>query len=421
MTVFEGLSLEQAHALFDILSHYETYQELRDLRIPGTLGQSGPPFKTKGELNQMPLLYSLFSNFTVPLPGLREVSTDFYQAKCQEIIQELAQVNLSESYEVGYIGIRKTLATGTAAALEAPGRGYYGGLPKKDLSRKDGRWDKSVPEDVIAGFSDFLQRLVYDGLIEEMFAKAAETDQLEDHDPLVQVAHEYILIIIASFLHYVLVISPEGQTIFTMMKRANTIVPYTAIRQTLKIGNAATMIHGMIKLVLTKMTINSMTTFMGLTHASDGGWNLLQTIVSTIVNWNTSDLKRRCVEIEKSDNGPKRAQLEVLRSYVDMNREEHEKCRTMSEVKAEPIAATVMNEYGGDKLSEEQIPLALEYLSVQLSLRDRQKITDVLCSRQPDLFTQAVREGVVAYDPIIRALHNAVDLSGTVGDLPNFP
>lgn len=103
-----------------------------------------------------------------------------------------------------------------------------------------------------------------------------------------------------------------------------------------------------------------------------------------------------------------------------MGREEHEKCRMMSEAKNEPIVVTVMDEYEGDALSEEQIPQALEYLSIHVSLRDRKQITGILCSKQPDLLTQAVQEGVAAYDPVIRALHNAVDLSGTIGDLQLF-
>jgi hypothetical protein len=414
------LSPRRAHALLDILSHHEAYQELRDLRIPGALTRSGPPFKTNGEENQMPLFHSLFSEFVVTLPGLRDVSTDFYQAKCQEIIEEFAKADLSESYEAGYIGIRKTLATAAAALAESPARGYYGGFPKKNLSRNDKCYDTSKPEDVIEGFNDFLQGLVYDDLLDELFAKTAETDKLEEQSPLLQAAHEYILVILASFLHYIFVLSPEGQTMLTMMKRANAIIPYTAIRQTLKVGNAATMINGMIRLVLTKITINSVTTFLGITNPSDAGWNLLQTIISTIVNWDTSELKRRSIEIEKLSDGPSKGQQELLKSYIEMDRQEHEKCRTMSEAKAEPIVVTVMDEYGGDEFTESQIPLALDYLSIHVSLRDRKHIANILCSRQPDLLTQAVREGVAAYDPIIRALHNAVDLSGTVGDAELF-
>ncbi|KAL2062310.1 hypothetical protein VTL71DRAFT_6576 [Oculimacula yallundae] len=416
----EHMSPEQAQALFDILSHHEAYQELRDLRLPGALSRSGSPFKTDGEPNDMPLLHGLFTSFFVPLPGLRDVSTEFYQAKCQEIMEAFAKADLSESYEAGYIGIRKTLATATAALIEAPARGYYGGFPKKDLSRTDPLYDTSKPEDVVAAFQDFLQKLVYGTLLDEMFVKAAETDNLEKHDLLVQAAHEYILVILASFLHYILIITPEGQTMLTMLKQANALIPYTAMRQTLKIGNVATMINAMMRLILTKMTLNSVTTFFGITNASDAGWNLLQTVIWTVVNWDTNTLKTRITEIEKNTSGPSQAQRDLLVAYMDKDRLEHEKCRTMSEAKSEPIVVTIMEEYGGEGLNEKQIPLALDYLSAKISLQDRKKIIAILCSGQPDLLSQAVRECVAAYDPVIRALHKAVDLSGTISDLQAF-
>ncbi|CZT08897.1 uncharacterized protein RAG0_13829 [Rhynchosporium agropyri] len=414
------MSPEQAQALLDILSHHEAYQELRDLRLPGALSRSGTPFQTDGEPNEMPLLHALFTSFFVPLPGLRDVSTEFYQAKCQEIMEAFAKADLSESYEAGYIGIRKTLATATAALIEAPARGYYGGFSKKDLSRTEPHYDTSNPEDVVAAFQDFLQKLVYGTLLDEMFVKAAETDNLKEHDVLVQAAHEYILVILASFLHYILIITPEGQTMLTMMKQANALVPYTAIRQTLKIGNVATMINAMMRLILTKMTLNSVTSFFGLTNSSDAGWNLLQTIIYTVVNWDTNTLKTRITEIERNTLGPSQSQRDLLLAYMDKDRQEHEKCRTMSEAKSEPIVVTIMEEYGGEELNEKQIPLALDYLSAKISLQDRKKIIAILCSGQPDLLSQAVRECVAAYDPIIRALHKAVDLSGTVSDLQAF-
>jgi hypothetical protein len=86
-----------------------------------------------------------------------------------------------------------------------------------------------------------------------------------------------MLISLASFMHYILVITPEGQTMLSMVKRANDLVPYTAVRQTLKIGNVASMINGMMKIFLTKMSINTVTTFLGITNATDDGMNLLQT------------------------------------------------------------------------------------------------------------------------------------------------
>lgn len=71
-------------------------------------------------------------------------------------------------------------------------------------------------------------------------------------------------------------------------------------------------------------------------------------------------------------------------------------------------------------LTAEQHAKALDYLSLQLAVRDRDEIVRVLCRSNPDHLTQAVRDGVAAYEPMIRQVHQAVDLSATVGDFQAF-
>jgi len=60
------------------------------------------------------------------------------------------------------------------------------------------------------------------------------------------------------------------------MDNVHKLIPYSVIRQTLKVGNAATMISGMMKLVLAKLSVNTVTSWMGITKPSDEGMNLLQ-------------------------------------------------------------------------------------------------------------------------------------------------
>lgn len=71
-------------------------------------------------------------------------------------------------------------------------------------------------------------------------------------------------------------------------------------------------------------------------------------------------------------------------------------------------------------LSEKQHQLALDYLAVHLSIRDRQELINVLCNHQPDLLTSSVQDLVNVYEPIIRAMHSAVDLSSGTADLQAF-
>lgn len=70
--------------------------------------------------------------------------------------------------------------------------------------------------------------------------------------------------------------------------------------------------------------------------------------------------------------------------------------------------------------NEAQHAQCLEYLSIHLSIRDREMLRKVICQGNPDLVTQAIRDCVAAYEPIIRATHNAVDLSATIWDFEQF-
>ena len=105
---------------------------------------------------------------------------------------------------------------------------------------------------------------------------------------------------------------------------------YGIIRQTLKIGNVASMINAMMKVVLAKMSVASVTNWMGLTQGSDEGMNLLQQIISTVLGWDTKDLKSRASKIEKSKDGPKKEQFSALKAYLSKSREEHESLRAES-------------------------------------------------------------------------------------------
>jgi hypothetical protein len=53
-------------------------------------------------------------------------------------------------------------------------------------------------------------------------------------------------------------------------------------------------------------------------------------------------------------------------------------------------------------------------------MHDREVLAKIICHSTPDLITATIREGVSAYEPIFRAVHNAVDLSATCQDLEDF-
>jgi len=189
-----ALSSVQLYALFDILTHCEAYAEVRDLKYQSTIKNFGSPLqKSSDSKPSSPLLQILTKKFALVLPGLRDVSPAFWHQKIEELVSALAESDLSESYDKGSIGIRKTLATASAAMIEYCARGSLGGYPKNKAARAHDYNDTS-PDNVYLAWDDFLHQIVCGNLFERLFAKAATTDQLTDHEPLVQATHEYVFV-----------------------------------------------------------------------------------------------------------------------------------------------------------------------------------------------------------------------------------
>lgn len=189
----EILSASQTAALFDILTHYDTYAEIREFRKPGSLAHYGPPFThEKDKPSTSPTLQALVSRFLLPLPGLNNLPEKWWKVQCHNIIENLESANLSESYDKGVIGSRKTVATAISALIEYPVRGIYGGLPKID--NQPSNYDLRNAEDLSRAFHDFTNASVYGDALEDLVNKAAETDRLGDHTPLTKAIHEFVLI-----------------------------------------------------------------------------------------------------------------------------------------------------------------------------------------------------------------------------------
>jgi len=187
------LSAAQSAALFDILSHHNTYGEIRDFRRPGSLEYYGPPFTAEPNISSTsPALQSLVSKFAMTLPGLKDVPEEFWKVQVKQLIEDLELANLSESYDKGAIGSRKTLATAVSALLEYVVRGTSGGFPK--ILDPNHEYDLSNSEDLIRAFRNFMDGVIYGNLLEEVVAKTAQTSNLAEHEVLTQALHEFLLV-----------------------------------------------------------------------------------------------------------------------------------------------------------------------------------------------------------------------------------
>lgn len=189
----ETLTATQSAALLDILTHYETYAEIREFRRPGALEHYGPPFTAESKKQSTaPALQSLLSKFVLDLPGLKDVPEDFWKVQIHQLIESLENANLSESYDKGSVGSRKTLSTAVSALIEYPVRGTYGGFAEVD--DPEDKYDLQSADDISRGFRNFVDQCIYGSVLEDLVKKAAKTDKLEEHSNLIKAVHEFVLV-----------------------------------------------------------------------------------------------------------------------------------------------------------------------------------------------------------------------------------
>ncbi|KAF2006211.1 hypothetical protein P154DRAFT_422694 [Amniculicola lignicola CBS 123094] len=421
------LTPAQTHALFDILIHHQLYGEIEAFKYPDAIDHYGYPFKKEdGTQTTSPLLQNMFNKFALRLPGLSDIGRDFWQVKCRVLLRKMAEAELSESYDKGAIGARKALATAISSVLEYISRGILGGFPGAGTKEgaKEKEYDISKADDILQAWDDGVREIIYGDLLDDMFENTAATGKLEDHTSLVKAMHEYILLNLASFMHHIFIMSPDGQYMIRLIENVHRLVPYYLVKQTLRVGNAATMINGMVKLVLTKVSVTAVTNWIGLTNNSNDGMNLMQQILSTVMSWDTAEFQKKALKLESIRDAPDKKVYKAIKQYVYESRDIHDAARDMSRQESKSIIGVILETsdlfIDADSLTEHQHEIAIEYYSNLLSIRDREELTKLLCKMQPDLLTPAIRDVVGAFDPVIRGVHTAVDLSGTITDLEAF-
>jgi hypothetical protein len=198
------LSPSQLHALFDILTHHETYAEVESFKDPSTISEYGYPFAqhkpgsrsapSYATDSAAPLLAGLLRSIVLSFPGVRDLPPEFWHIRFQGVLEKLAEAELSESYDKGTLGTRKTLATAGSVIHEAVSRAILGGVERVTNGDLHGEYATSKAEDLVRAWEDVVQQLVYGHLVEELFACAAEKQSLEEHSPGVQAAADYIII-----------------------------------------------------------------------------------------------------------------------------------------------------------------------------------------------------------------------------------
>ena len=184
----------QVHALFDILTHHECCNEVQGLKKSKNFYEFGSPLQqNRGDESSSPLIQSLLHRFVLLLPGLQDADPKLWNHDILNLAAALADCNLSESFDKGSIGSRRTFSTAVSALTEAVSRGTIGGLHGEDEPSLED-YDVSNPVDVERAWHVFLYQAIEGDMVDRLFKRIAETNDIAEHDALIRAAHEYLII-----------------------------------------------------------------------------------------------------------------------------------------------------------------------------------------------------------------------------------
>lgn len=259
-----------------------------------------------------------------------------------------------------------------------------------------------------------MQGLVYQDFVSDLVSYVEKTDNLDDLPTLYQSAHAFASATLASFLHYLFTKSPCAASTVSLISRVHSLLPYSLVGAASQVANAATMISGVLKIFLSRSPLNMI--------GFGSGNNLLQTIITSVLGKDKSNLQKQWQQLEKKETGITNEQKEGIMKYVnESSREERIETRNRSIEAKESIVITILNQFNIDlPKNEEQHTTLLTQLTLNLAIRDRTKLIDALVNNKPDLVTLCVTEAMNAFEPLIRKLHKSVDLKESLDDLKVF-
>lgn len=185
----------QLNALFEILTHAESFSEVRDARNEADIANFGPPVTPaiRGVAPAFPVAQLVMSKFV----GQGLFSDAGWADHCT-MIQRLCAANLSDSYDKGFFGLRKNFATGLASGLESVVRGVLAGVPRdpnvnlEQLATK--KYDIKDAGQLMQAWDDAVQGFLYGDLADRVFRVIEKTSDMDALPPVATAALEYVLI-----------------------------------------------------------------------------------------------------------------------------------------------------------------------------------------------------------------------------------
>ena len=143
-------------------------------------------------------------------------------------------------------------------------------------------------------------------------------------------------------------------------------------------------------------------------------------IISLTLDWDASDFRKAAEKVKKAKSKASDACFAAIDSHVQSDRERHIFTRGESQHKRESIVAAIVDSTDKkllESLTDAQHSQLIEYYSAQLAVRDRERIIDALCRQSPDYTTAVIKDLLATFDPMIRTIHENLDLRKHLGNL----
>ncbi|MBW0480071.1 hypothetical protein O181_019786 [Austropuccinia psidii MF-1] len=287
-----------------------------------------------------------------------------------------------------------------------------------------------------AGYKKLIKKVVYeDGELEKIYKLVGNydsIDKLSALDPMYEQAQTWILVWLASLLHFIFISWPEGNMICELLIKIHRMIPYELIKQSLKLINPSLAIRATMHLILGQPF---------------GALSLFQRILDSIIRHEIQVFDKQIEALLQSDvletvQQPTLNMLEifqVLRDYVylpsDQKRQirmeldksnediiiwvlKHSKQFDESQISA--IQSSATNFYLGEGVASTNAFYNLIVLLRLVSLkRDREQLLEmVLEPKNPIIRT--IRQVLDLYYPTIYQVALASDLSKKFGQTEAF-
>lgn len=142
-----------------------------------------------------------------------------------------------------------------------------------------------------------------------------------------------------------------------------------------------------------------------------------------VLGWDEADFNRAAARIRETGGNVDLRYLDAIDAHIRTSKEQQTEVREKSKRGNMSIIMAILESVDievPEEMSAEHHKQCLDYYATQLAIWDREATIRSLCEQSPDFVTGMVRDSIKAFDPMLRSVHDNVDLKKLVTAAENF-